>query len=369
MDVAAPDAQGVDVGQAGGVQIVAFAHTARRRPGDVLAQQGAGRLHRFEQGGLGRVHRLGRAGEAAVQVQRQPLERRFGGDPAHRRVDPVGGGLVRHAHIEAHHGLVGHHVQGAAARNLGDVDGDARVATVQPVQGGGEDGRAGHRIAPLVESPPGVGRATRHDQMIVAAALARARQRPVRQRRLIGQAHMTARAQFGQQRRGGRRADLLVGAQQHGPADAVPIGVGLERLQRGQHHADPALHVRHARPVQGAVRPCRHGLEPAVGGEDRVVMAGQHDLDRRTGSRGDLQGGGMGLGPHRSVVGDAGRAVGRDTLDRGGQGLRRRFQRIQHGVQTDCVAAAGVDVRPVDGAPDDGLASPGDVVEDGLVGG
>ena len=125
-----------------------------------------------------------------------------------------------------------------------------------------------------------------------------------------------------------------------------------------------------ARAVAGCARGVGargHGLEPAVGGEDGVIVAGQHDLDRRIRPGGDLQRIRMGLGPNRSVVSDGGRALRREAFDTGGQGAGRRFQNIQHSIQPGGVAAAGVDVRPVDGAPDDGLASRGDVVEDGLV--
>ena len=111
------------------------------------------------------------------------------------------------------------------------------------------------------------------------------------------------------------------------------------------------------------------GLEAAVGGKHGVVMAGQDDLNRRLGSGGDLQGVSVGFLAHRTVVGDGGRALGRDALDHSGQAASLGLQHIQHGVQPGGVAAAGVDVRPVDGASDDGLASRGDVVEDGLVGG
>ena len=121
-----------------------------------LGHFATGFLHRLEQGGLGGVHRLGRTGEAAVQIQRQTLERRRGGDGPHGGVDPVGRRLVRHPDVEAHHGVVGDDVQRAPARNLGDVDGDAFVLTVQSVQGGRDDGGAGHRIAAFIEGAAGV---------------------------------------------------------------------------------------------------------------------------------------------------------------------------------------------------------------------
>ncbi len=119
-----------------------------------------------------------------------------------------------------------------------------------------DDGGPGDGVAALVERPAGMGGLAGHDQMKVAAALSRPGQRPVGQRRLIGHADMAARPEFGQQRGRGGRADLLVGRQQHGPADLVPVGVCLERLE-----ARPAS--RRCRP---SCRRCRARSGPRPGG-------------------------------------------------------------------------------------------------------
>ncbi|MNE17804.1 hypothetical protein D3C80_1107990 [compost metagenome] len=205
--------------------------------------------------------------------------------------------------------------------------------------------------------------------MEVAAALALARQGSVGKGGLIGQADVAARAQLGQQGGRGGRADLFVGAEQHGPADAGLVRVGLEGLQRGQHDADSALHVGDAGPVQGAVGARDDGLEGAVGGEDGVVVAGQDDLDRRLGPGGDGQAVGVGFGDDGAAVGDGGRPLGRRALD--GRlckdGARGGLQNVENPRQPCGVAAARVDVGPVHRPLDDGVALSRDVVQHGLV--
>jgi hypothetical protein len=97
-------------------------------------------------------------------------------------------------------------------RDLGDVDGDAFALAVQGVQAGGEDGGAGDGVGALVEGAARVGGLAGDDQMVVAAALALARQSAVGQRGLIGHADVAACApSFASSGSGGRRADLLVG--------------------------------------------------------------------------------------------------------------------------------------------------------------
>src|SRR5690606_31846490 len=141
------------------------------------------------------------------QMQAQALEGGRRGDLLHRVLDPGGGLGVRHAHVEAHHGVVGHHVQGAAAGDLGHVHADALTPAVQGVQGGGDDGGAGDRVPTLVEGAARVGGPAGDDQVPVGAALARARQGSVGQGGFVGQAQVPARAQFGQQGGGGGGAD------------------------------------------------------------------------------------------------------------------------------------------------------------------
>ena len=55
----------------------------------------------------------------------------LGGEGAHRLVDPSGALRVRHADVEADHGVVGHHVEGAAAGDLGHIDADSLALAVQ----------------------------------------------------------------------------------------------------------------------------------------------------------------------------------------------------------------------------------------------
>jgi len=222
------------------------------------------------------------------------------------------------------------------------------------VQPGGDDGGAGDGVGALVEGTAGVGRLAGDNQMIVAAALARPGQGAIRHRRLIGQADVAARAQFGQQGGGGGRTDLLVGREQDGPADAVALRMGLERLQSRQHHADAALHVGDPGTVQGAVGAGGHGLERTFGREDGVIVAGQHDLDGSVGPGGDLQRVGMGLGPHPAVVADRGGAPRRDARDLDRQAAGLGLEQGQHMRQSAGVTAARIDVGPLHRAADDG---------------
>ena len=322
------------------MQVVALADAARGLPGDGLAQQGSGLAHGLEQGGLAGVHRLGRTGHTAVQVQRQAGEGRFGRDLAHGFRDPRRRLGVGDADIEADDGVVGDDVQGTAAADLRDIDGHALALAVQGVQAGGDHGRAGHGVGTLVEGPAGVGRLAGDDQVIVAAALARPCEGAVGQRRLIGHADMAARAQCRQQRRRGGRTDLLIGREQHGPADARAVRMGLERLQRREQDGDAALHVGDSGPVQRAVRTGHDRLERALRREDGVIVAGQNDLDRGVGAGGDLQGVGMGLGPYRAIITDRRRSLRRKAHDLGRQAARLGFQQGQHLGQTTGVTAA-----------------------------
>jgi hypothetical protein len=292
-----------------------------------------------------------------------------GSDAIWRTVSAIQADDVRDADVEADDGIVSHDIQGPAAADLGDVDGDAFTLAVQAVQAGGDHGRAGDRIGPFVEGPAGVGGLARDDQMVVAAALTRAGQGPVGQRGLIGHADMTARAQFGQQGGRGGRADFLIRRQQDCPADTRPVRMGLEGFQCGQKDRNPALHVRDARAVKGAVGTGRHGLEGALGREDGVIVAGQHDLDRRVGAGGDLQRIGMGFVAHRTVVCDGCGGLCRDANDFGRQVPGLDLEKRQDPGQTIRIAAAGIDIRPVDGATDDGGLARCDMVEHDLVGG
>ena len=274
---------------------------------------------------------------------------------------------VRHADVEADHGVVGHDVQGAAAGDLSDIDGDALALAVEGVQAGGDDGGAGDGVGALVEGAARVGGLAGDDQMVVAAALALARERAVGQGGLIGHADMAARAELGQQGGGGGRADLLVRREQDGPADTLAVGMGLERLKRRQQDGDATLHIGDTGTVQGAVGAGDDGLEARGLGEDGVVVAGQDDLQRGVGAAGDLEGVGVRLLTHRAVVGHGGGAPGGNALDGRGQGARLGLEQGEDGVQSGGVTAAGIDVRPRHRASDDDGFAGRDVIEHGLV--
>ena len=145
--------------------------------------------------------------------------------------------------------------------------------------------------------------------------------------------------------------------------------MSLERFQRREHDADAALHVRDAGPVQSSVGAGGHRLEGAVGGKDRVIVAGQDDLNRRVGPGADPQGVRMGLGADRAVVADEGRTLCLEAHDLSGQARRLGLKDGQHPGQSLGVATAGVEVRPVDRPADDGALARRDMVEHDLFGG
>ena len=141
----------------------------------------------------------------------------------------------------------------------------------------------------------------------------------------------------------------------------------LESLQRAQHHRDAALHVRDAGAVQGAVLAGADRPERAVGIEDGVIVAGQHDLDRGFGAQGQLECGSEAQRHFGAVVLNAAGRRGRHTLDRAGQVFDCLFEGRQHAIQTVGVAAARVDVGPADRAFDQVITARRDVVEHDLV--
>ena len=196
-------------------------------------------------------------------------------------LEPRGGLGFGEADIEAHHRHVRHHVQRRAAVDAGDIDGDAVALTVQAVQFLGHAGGADDGVAAGGEVTAGVGRAAVDDDVEVARALARRSQRAVSQGRLIGQANMALPCELGEHRPRGDRADLLVGRQQHAVADVGGVGMALERLQRREHDRDAALHVGNAGAMECAVGAGADNLERARLGIDGVIVAGQHDLNRR----------------------------------------------------------------------------------------
>ena len=304
MDVAAADAQGVDVRDASGKQVVALANPAGGGPGQGLTDQGPDLLRLVEQGLLHRGEGLGRAGEAPVQVGGDAVGLGLGHGAGDLVGDPGAGGLVGHAHIEAGHGQVRHHVQGRAPVDPGEVQGHPVPLSVQGVEPRRQPGGGGHGVATGGEVPTRMGCAAPHHHVEIARALARGGQGPGTHGRLVGQAQHGRLAECGQQRGRGNRADLLVRRQKHGVANPARQGVGLEGGEGAQHHADPPLHVGDARAVQGPVRPGDDLAEGRLRRIDGVVVAGQGHLDRGVGAHGQAKGVGMGLRSFPAIGGD-----------------------------------------------------------------
>ncbi len=105
---------------------------------------------------------------------------------------------------------------------------------------------------------------------------------------------MRSRAQLGEQRRAGRRANFLVGAQQHFVAQFFLARFlarqRFERLQRRKHHRQSAFHVGDARSSQHDAVLAPGLLKRVRGGKHRVVMPGEGDLQRRGRAHDDANG-------------------------------------------------------------------------------
>ena len=97
-----------------------------------------------------------------------------------------------------------------------------------------------------------------HDDREIARPAARAGQRAVGQRGLIGQRRDLAARQVGNQRGGGKGAGLLVRIDQHVIADPARQRRRLDRLQRREQQRQPAFHIGDAGAVQ------RVGVEKAL---------------------------------------------------------------------------------------------------------
>ena len=186
-----------------------------------------------------------------------------------------------------------------------------------------------------------------HDDREIAGPAARAGQRAVRQRRLVGQRRDLAARRPRKQPRGGKRTRFLVRIDHHFIAQTRGERRCLHRLQRGKKQRKPALHVGDAGAVQRVGVKETQLLKRMIGRIDGIHMAGEQHLHRR-------------LRPHRQVEvaavierGDA--AVGAHALgrfgrfhrDRSGQGAERLFQPGADPLQPRQVAGSAVDRRPV----------------------
>ena len=250
MDLAAAHAHRVDHGHAACRDIVAVAHAAGGLPGDRLAEVGAGFLHQLEQRfGLFR-QRLGRTAEAAAGLDFHVM---LGGDGGDDFVDLA----LRHrldvrrprAQVDAQDGEVGNDVARAAALDPRGVH--AQPVALEPVEPQREVGGGEQRVAPVLGVAPGVRRAAVHDDGEIAASRPGAGERPVGQRRrLIGQRGALALRGLGEQRGRAERADLLVAVDHDLVTDPVGGRASLDRLQRGEHDRQAALHVGDAGAVE-----------------------------------------------------------------------------------------------------------------------
>ena len=121
------------------------------------------------------------------------------------------------------------------------------------------------------------------DDREIAGPAARAGQRAVGERGLVGQRRDLAARQFGDQRGGREGSGLLVRIDHHVIADPARQRRRLDRLQRGQHQREPALHVGDAGAVERVGVEEMLILKRMIDRIDRVHMPGEQHPHRRVG--------------------------------------------------------------------------------------
>ncbi len=131
-------------------------------------------------------------------------------------------------------------------------------------------------------------RAAADDDVEVAAALAFAGKVAVGEGRLVDQAEVVALRRLGQQRCGRLRADLLVGIEQHFPADAFAPGAVAPGGERQPHRQQAALEVGHAGAVQLSSTGSAHA-GTACSAPNTVSRWPQRKMQRRVGTLAEAQ--------------------------------------------------------------------------------
>ncbi len=185
----------------------------------------------------------------------------LGGDRGDRRVDqrlPARLVLQRsRPHVDAKHGEVGDDISRAAAVDLRGVHRQrfihARLEPQSQVRG------RNHRIAPILGVAAGMRGFPGDGESEVAASRPCSGKRAVRVgRRFIGQRRALAPGRPRDEVGRPQRADFLVAIDDDLIADPPRRRSVLDRLQRGEHDRDSALHVGDAGAVQHFAR-----LQPA----------------------------------------------------------------------------------------------------------
>ena len=262
-------------------------------------------------------------------------QRGFGG--GHR----VGG---HRPHVDAQDRLIGDDVVGAATIDLRRID--LEVGRFQRVETQREVGGGDKRVATLLGVPPGVRRTPVDQHRKIAAARPRAGERAVGQRGFVGERRSLAARQLGDQRGGGMAARFLVAVDHHVIADTLGQRRRLERRQRGEDDRDAALHVGGAGAVEHARFQPFERLERMIGGEHRVHMTGQQQLDRRVGAHAkvEMRAALNRLDAARGI--DAFDGVGRDEAHGAGERRKGVGEQAGDGLEPGKIAGAAVDRGP-----------------------
>ena len=145
-----------------------------------------------------------------MQGQANPVHFSLAHQARNLRLDKCAGIGIWQADIEAHNGEVWHLVEGCAAVNARDIEGQARKGAIDPIQRSGEPGRRRHRIAACSKVAPGMGRPPADDKVEIARPLAPRRQSARGQGGFVSEAQLRPFPQGRQERRRGDRADFLV---------------------------------------------------------------------------------------------------------------------------------------------------------------
>ena len=196
--------------------------------------------------------------------------------------------MIRRARAEPYNRQIRHDVDRRAAIDRADIERHAAELVVQAFKADHELRRRFDGAAAFLLGAARMRRAPVQHDVEHRRALAPARHRAGLHRRLIGHADQRAgRGRAAKRFAAGEITDLFIRGQNNTVAEPILQASRFKRFQRFEHHADAALHVRHAGPVDRAVSPVRHRLKNA-GRKHRVVMAGHDDLHRRLRTRGDF---------------------------------------------------------------------------------
>ncbi len=347
MDQAAARAHGVDHRHAAGGDIVAVAHPAGRPPGNGEAEIGAGRPDQLEQLRRARIDRLGRAVEAAMDMDLHVMLGRDGGD--HRIDRRLGTGDLL---LRARGRKLTRRMASSGTTLFGPPPSIRAGFTARPGPRIVLRRRAISAAATMALRPSSGLRpawallpCTTIEKLPVPPRAPG--QSAVGQGGLIGERGDLAARRLGEQRGGRGRAGFLVRIDHHLIADAGGERRRLDRLQRRKHGRDAALHVGDTGAVEHVVVQEGQRLEGVIDRIDRVHMAGEQHLHRRIGPDGQVEMPAMGEFGDGAIEADTGYRGRLDESELTGQRREGVAELARHGGDSGHVAGAAVDRGPV----------------------